>query len=60
MQNRSINPFYAARIQRIAPVVRDNEVAKPTANTTPATPDEWVSDRSGSDEPTKRLRTMTK
>jgi hypothetical protein len=29
--------------------------SKPTANTTPATPDEWVSDRSGSVEPTKRL-----
>jgi hypothetical protein len=28
---------------------------KPTANTTPATPDEWVSDRAGSNEPTKRL-----
>ncbi len=28
---------------------------KPTAKSAPSTPDEWVSDRSGSDEPMKRL-----
>ena len=28
---------------------------KPTAKSAPSSPDEWVSDRSGSDEPTKRL-----
>ena len=28
---------------------------KPTANSAPNSPDDWVSDRSGSDEPTKRL-----
>ena len=29
--------------------------SKPTAKSAPNSPDEWVSDRSGSDEPTKRL-----
>jgi hypothetical protein len=29
--------------------------SKPTANSAPNSPDDWVSDRSGSDEPTKRL-----
>ena len=29
--------------------------SKPTAKSAPSSPDEWVSDRSGSDEPMKRL-----